>query len=74
MRRFFIIFLRHVSCFSFHMQPKKQNTYQPFLDLERTYIPRGQNVLQQIFKEHFEDFHDQCSTQLNPNCRFNKVV
>jgi hypothetical protein len=33
--------------------------YQPYLESEQKYIPRGQNVLQQIFKDYFEDFHDQ---------------
>ena len=40
------------------MKAERQNTYQPYLDFEQSYIPRGQNVLQQIFKNHFSDFKE----------------
>ena len=30
--------------------------YQPYLESEQQYIPRGQNVLQDIFKDHFDMF------------------
>ena len=32
--------------------------YQPDI-ISQTYIPRGQNVLQKIFKDHFEEFKTQ---------------
>jgi hypothetical protein len=41
------------------VQPGRQNTFQPYLDFKQKYIPRGQNVLQQIFKDHFENFKEQ---------------
>ena len=41
------------------MQSGRQNTLQPYLDFEQTYIPRGTNVLQCIFKDHFADFKEQ---------------
>jgi hypothetical protein len=40
------------------VQPGKQENYQPYLDFKQEYIPRGQNVLQRIFKEHFEEFKE----------------
>ena len=40
------------------MQPGRQNTFQPNLDYKQTYIPKGQNVLQEIFKDHFEEFKE----------------
>jgi hypothetical protein len=52
-------FLWHVSCFPIHVQPGRQNTYQPYLDFEQTYIPRGTNVLQCIFIDHFAKFKEQ---------------
>jgi hypothetical protein len=45
--------------FLFHVKPERQNTYQSYLDFKKAYIPRGQNVLQCIFKDHFADFKEQ---------------
>ena len=41
------------------MQSGRQNTYQSYLNFKQKYIPRGQNVLQKIFKDHFENFKEQ---------------
>ena len=41
------------------MKPERQNTFQPDLDFKQPYIPRGTNVLQCIFKDHFADFKEQ---------------
>lgn len=41
------------------MKPGRQNTAQPNLDFQQAYIPRGTNVLQCIFKDHFEKFQEQ---------------
>ena len=41
------------------MQPERQSVYPPYLDFEQTYIPRGTNVLQRIFKDHFTKFKEQ---------------
>jgi DNA-directed RNA polymerase subunit F len=40
------------------VKPERQSTYQSYLDFKQVYIPRGQNVLQQIFKDHFSDFKE----------------
>ena len=42
-----------------YVQPERQENYQPYLTFKQEYIPRGRNVLQQIFKDHFDDFIDQ---------------
>jgi len=41
------------------VQPGRQNTFQPYLGFKQAYIPRGQNDLECIFKDHFEKFKEQ---------------
>ena len=48
------------------MQPGRQNTFQPYLNVKNAYNPRGQNVLQQIFKDHFENFKEQYDEKYDP--------
>ena len=40
------------------MTQSKNSSCQQHLKLEQEYIPRGQNILQQIFKDHFEEFKE----------------
>ena len=41
------------------MTQSKNSSCQQHLKLEQEYIPRGQNILQQIFKDHFDNFKEQ---------------
>ena len=37
---------------------QQKSYYQPYLETEQKYISRGQNDLQKIFKDHFEEFKE----------------
>ena len=63
-----MIILWYAFCFSFHVQSKSQNTYQSYLDFKQTYIPRGQNDLQCIFKDHFAKFKERYDEKYAKTC------
>ena len=41
------------------MQQNQQCNYQQYLEFGPKYVPKGQNVLQRIFKDHFKEFQEQ---------------
>ena len=49
------------------MTQSKNSSCQLHLKLEQEYIPRGQNILQQIFKDHFDNFKEQYDEKYTDN-------
>jgi hypothetical protein len=49
------------------MTQSKNSSCQQHLKLEQEYIPRGQNILQQIFKDHFDNFKEQYDEKYTDN-------